>query len=211
MEQNVREKAGSNPLARPSFHALLGAIGLLLALFGILLYFQSQPGQWLMLDFRDWRISFHSADGFSRVLPVQEYEELQPGSEAQRPFSLALQFPAIPGRSEKVVASRDILLAEQNTNYCFSVFVESPYFNPDSAYAIESFNVYAIANGERSQVISIAEHQDPVLLEIESISPGAEGSISLALVVESLKDLPNPSWKRASLVRFDFADLYQCI
>lgn len=210
MEQNVREKAGSNPLARPSFRALLATVGLLLSLFGILVHHQLQPGKWLMLDLRDWRITFHSANGSSRVLSVGELGKFQPDYAAQRPFKLVLQFPGIPERSEKLVATRDNLPVKEDASYCFSVFVESPYYNPDSVYAVESFNVYAIANGERSQTISIAEHEDPVLLEIEGIAPKTNGSISLSLVLESLKDLPNQSWRRASKVRFDFADLYRC-
>lgn len=165
----------------------------------------------LLLDLREWRItaSSHAATPRADGLSFDELSRsLQPRQAARRPFRLTLQLPAHP-EPGRYVAAEHVVRVDAEAAYCFEVFTWSPYLNPESAAALETFRVVASVNGEPVAALPIGDTDKARRISARAIR-GEGGEIRLRLEVRSLVSRPRDSWRRASLTHFEYASLRRC-
>lgn len=165
----------------------------------------------LLLDLREWRLSASPHPASPRFADVS-YERfarsLRPRQPSRRPFRLTLEFPGYPRRG-RFVAAEGLYQVDPGESYCFEIWTWSPYVNPDSEEALETFRVIASVNGEAVTALPIADTDQARRIVVRGIEPEGD-RIRLRVEVRSFADRLAESWRRASRTHFEYASLRRC-
>lgn len=151
------------------------------------------------LDLTNWKVDFTPAfPGWRRT-----FEHDQPEQRPHRPFRLVLQLPRDPRAGDELrVRHRQRVRAGRR--YRFRVYARTPYVNPNSRYALDSFSVIARANGREIARFPIGRTALARRIESGPLTPH-NGTIALEIVLRANQGRPDISWRRASRVYLEFA------
>jgi len=185
-------------------------LGLLLAGWLVLAVLDRHSGL-LLLDLREWRLSTSPhpvSPRFADLRFEQFARSLQPREPSRRPFRLTLEFPGHPRQGRWVAAER-LYRVDPEESHCFEIWTWSPYVNPESEAALETFQVVASVNGELVAALPLAETDQARRIAVGGIEP-ERGRVRLRVEVRSFADRPAESWRRASRTHFEYASLRRC-
>lgn len=198
--------SGDEGLIRSPELRTIVALGLVLtALLMLALELRSRPGQSVLLDLRQWRISFQPGPEAPFEGPVDTTAE---PAAAQQPFRLPLAIPRPPKSGDTISALRTVEV-DPTQRYCFQVYLLSEFHRPEQPSAWQAFSVFAVANGQSSSTLRLGERRHRSLLLVEGIRP-VDGRIEIGLHLRANRSFGRESWQRASRIAFEFADLWPC-
>jgi hypothetical protein len=181
------------------FLVIAAAFCLSYSVFYVLSHFSDRR----YLDMSAWT-GFHSGSGPE---DPDFFKKIQPESSGQRRFRLALQYAHIPSAGEKVAVEHSYLVRDMHPR-TFSVYVHSPYCDPDKKCEGGAFYASVLVNGKEAVRVPVDGVGNARLIEANHILPD-NGKIQIELAVEAGRSLSSQSWQEVPLVYFEYAQMYR--